>query len=333
MKKTAIFIALAALSSSCVSNQAQPVSSMKLDDGTETPCIALSNDSMTVKFLPELGGKIISIKDAAGTEYLDRGSKPYKPRLPEMTYNDTEFDGIDEVFPTMSECKMPAGEFKGMKLHPHGDLYRKKWNYSLQNGILTMETSGFDLPYTFKRTAKLDKTFLVLDYCVINNSTQPLPYIYTFHPILAASTGSKLELPAEMNVKVSYSMKGWMGKSGENRKLGDIKNEDGTTFIEKMFTSSSGRYWKFFTGKLSKGEVVLAHANSSKLVMTWPADKFPYLAVWTSEGNVGGQNHIAPEPSTSQEESLEKAYAAGEARSIPANGKEEWQIKIAIVKD
>ncbi|HCE46646.1 MAG TPA: hypothetical protein DET40_24120 [Lentisphaeria bacterium] len=327
----AIFFYSILLSAQAAPDRAS-ASSAKLADGKETPCVILSNESLTVKFLPEIGGKIISIKDSSGNEYLDRGTKAYSGRFTEMTYNDTEFDGIDEVFPTMTECKMPAGEFKGAKLHPHGDLYRKKWTHSLDNGTLSMETSGFELPYIFKRTAKLDKSSLVLDYTVTNNSKEPLPYIYTFHPIFSARTGSRLELPAEMNVKVSYSMKGWLGKGGESRKLGEIKNEDGTPFLEKMFTSSSGRYWKFFTEKLTKGEVILSHEGSSKLVMAWPADMFPYLAVWCSEGNVGGQNHIAPEPSVSMEESLEKAYAAGEARSIPAKGTEKWQIRISIMK-
>ncbi len=308
-----------------------PVDSVKLDDGKETPCVVLSNESLTVKILPEIGGKIISMKDSSGAEYLDRGSCEYKARSPGMTYKDTEFDGIDEIFPTMAECNMPAGEFKGAKLHPHGDLYRKKWTYSLDNGILSMETSGFDLPYVFKRTARLDKSSLVLDYTVTNNSEQPLPYIYTFHPIFKATTGSKLELPADMDVKVSFSMKGWLGKSGEIRKLGDIKNEDGTAFMEKMFKKNSGGYWKFFTEKLSKGELILSNGDSPRLLLSWPADMFPYLAVWCSEGNVGGQNHIAIEPSASSDESLEKAYAAGEARIIPPKGKHEWQIRISII--
>jgi len=249
-----------------------------------------------------------------------------------MTYKDTEFDGIDEIFPTMTECKMPAGEFKDARLHPHGDLYRKKWTYSMDNGILSMQTTGFKLPYVFKRTVHLDKSSLVLDYAVTNNSEQPLPYIYTFHPIFSASTGSKLELPADLNVKVSFSMKNWLGKSGELRKFGDIKNEDGTLFIENMFKKDSGRYWKFFTEKLNKGEVILRCGNSSRVVISWPAEMFPYLAVWCSEGNVGGQNHIAIEPSASSEESLEKAYACGEARLLPPKGKHEWQTRISIVK-
>ncbi len=326
-----LLLLLLVITLQCSAAPDESLSSIKLDNGNDTPCLTLSNDSIAVKFLPELGGKIISIKDSSGMEFLDRGKKQYSQRRPEMTYNDTEFDGIDEVFPTMTECKMPDGEFKGVKLHPHGDLYRKKWSYELKDGILSMETAGFDLPYTFRRTAKLDNATLVLDYCVTNNSSQPLPYIYTFHPILAARTGSKLELPPDMKVKVSYSMKGWLGKGGDIRKLGEIKNEDGTPFLEKMFTSSSGRYWKFFTEKMQKGELVLAHGNGSKLVMTWPADKFPYVAVWCSEGNVGGQNHIAPEISASSEESLEKAYAAGEARSIPPKGKDEWQTRITLI--
>ena len=54
--------------------------------------------------------------------------------------------------------------------------------------------------------------------------------------------------------------------------------------------------------------------------------------MWTSEGNVNGQNHIAPEPSTSQEESLEKAYKIKESRSIKPGSKDEWQIKLTITR-
>ena len=321
----------AILLSSLIPDKA-PVNSVKLDDGKETPCVVISNKSLTVRILPEIGGKIISIKDSSGTEYLDLGSGEYKARSPEMTYKDTEFDGIDEVFPTMTECNMPAGEFKGAKLHPHGDLYRKKWKYSLDNGIMSMETTGFELPYVFKRTAHLDKSSLVLDYTVTNNSKQPLPYIYIFHPVFSARTGSKLELPSDMNVKVSFSMKNWMGKAGEIRKLGDIKNEDGSLFVEKMFRKDSGGYWKFFTEKMNKGEAILSNGNSPRLLLSWSAEMFPYLAVWCSEGNVNGQNHIAIEPSASVEESLEKAYASGEARIIQPKGKHEWQIRISIIK-
>jgi galactose mutarotase-like enzyme len=195
-----------------------------------------------------------------------------------------------------------------------------------------MQTSGFELPYVFKRTAHLDKSSLVFDYTVINNSGQPLPYIYTFHPVFKATTGSKLELPSDMNVKVSFSMKNWMGKSGETRKLGEIRNEDGSLFIEKMFKKDSGGYWKFFTEKMNKGELIFSNGDSPKIVLSWPTDMFPYLAVWCSEGNVGGQNHFAIEPSTSSEESLEKAYTTGEARIIPPKGKHEWQIRISIIK-
>jgi len=317
---------------SCRTTTIQQFSYIELADNTKTPCITLSNPYLSVKILPELGGKIISIKSIEGKEFLDRG-KPYIKRSPNMTYKDTEFDGIDEIFPTMGECIMPDGEFKGIKLHPHGDLYRKKWNFSLYEDEIYMETTGFELPYLFSRSVKLDKNSIIMNYCITNKSSQDLPYIYTFHPILYAETGSKLELPPDTKIKVSYSKNAWLGKIGEIKTLSEIRNEDNTLFLEKMFTSNSGRYWKFFTEELNKGEVIISHPDNTKIIINWPAEKFPYLAVWTSEGNVNGQNHIAPEPSTSQEESLENAYKIKEHRSISPGSKDKWQIKITIIKN
>ncbi|HOK03627.1 MAG TPA: hypothetical protein P5105_00955 [Victivallales bacterium] len=332
IKTLILFIMISSFIVGCSSTTIREISYIELTDGAKTPCITLSNSYLSVKILPELGGKIISIKSIDGKEFLDRG-KPYKSRKSDMTYKDTEFDGIDEIFPTMEECVMPDGELKGLKLHPHGDLYRKKWQYFLYDDEkILMETTGFELPYLFSRSIKLDKNSIILDYCITNKSSQSLPYIYTFHPILRAETGSKVELPPEMKIKVAFSRNGWLGKMGEIRTLSEIRNEDNTLFFEKMFTSNSGRYWKFFTEKLNKGEVIISHPDNTKLIINWPAEKFPYLAVWTSEGNVNGQNHIAPEPSTSQEESLEKAYKIKESRSIKPGSKDEWQIKLTITR-
>lgn len=305
---------------------------MELDGGFRTPLVTLKNGLMSAKFLPELGGKIISLSDHGGREYLDRGAKPYVRRHPEMSFNDTEFDGVDEIFPSLGECVIPSGDFEGLKISRHGDLFKRAWKFSTGNGTVEMEAKGFDLPCVFSRRASLSGAKLLLEYSLSNESKKEIPYIYTFHPLFKAFKGSRLDLPPGTKVETCFSRGNWMGRPGNSSELGSIRREDGALFLEDMFRADSGGYWKFFTERMEKGEVSLLHPDKSGIRLEWPATQMPFLAVWCSEGNVNGQNHIAPEPSASSAESLDKAIARGEAKVLPPNGVHEWRIEISVIE-
>ena len=296
----------------------------------EKDALELKNESMTVRFLPKAGGKIISIKDSKGREYLSRSDRPYMQRKLGMKYGDTEFDGIDECFPSMGGCAYPAEPYKGKPTGDHGETSQLPWTHIKGDG-LTLQVKGVNFPYVFTRKATLDGKTLVLDYTVKNTGKAPLYHAYVFHPLFKGETGCFIELSPETEVKLLYSTKGFLGKMNTKAKIGDIKDKDGKSFHKNMFTKDIGRYYKFIVGKLPKGEAIYRFKEGNGIKLNWPADKMPYMAVWCSENGVKGLNHLAPEPAVSAFDTLAQAYKEGEAKKIPAGGTEKWQIKITLI--
>lgn len=299
----------------------------------EKEALILKNEHLTVKFLPVAGGKIISFKDSKGNEYLSRSAKPYVKRTFGMKYGDTEFDGIDECFPSMGGCKYPTEPYKGKETGDHGELCQQPWQVietSPDGKSATLQAKGVNFSYVFNRKATLEGKAMVLDYTVKNTGKAPLYHSYVFHPLFKGETGCFIEIDPGSVVKLLYSTKGFLGKMNTCAKFADLKDKDGKLFYKTMFTKDIGRYYKFIVGKLDKGEAVLKYADGTGIKLDWPADKMPFMAVWCSEDGVKGLNHLAPEPAVSAFDTLDQAFKAGEAKMIPAGGTEKWQIKISL---
>ena len=314
--------------------------------------IVLKNKKMTVIFLPELGGKIISIKDNNGNEFLSRSNRPYKKRKFGMKYGDTEFDGIDECFPSMGECAYPADPYKGVQIVDHGEICQLPWTVqapidsNLRKGDksktrghainalenVTLQAQGVNFPYIFTRKATLNGETLILDYRVTNNGKAPLYHSYVFHPLFKGETGCFIDLDPKTEVKLLYATKGFLGEVNSKVKLDTIKDKNGKPFLKNMFTKDLGRYYKFIIDNLKKGEAILRYKNGTGIKLSWCAEKMPYMAVWCSENGVKDLNHLAPEPAVSQFDTLQEAYKAGEAKMIPAGETEKWQIKLTLIK-
>jgi len=303
-------------------------SKIKLTNGTDTTCITHANSELSISVIPKLGGKIISIKDIDGFEFVSRSGKPYSLREYGGKFGDKEFDGIDEIFPTLSACKYPAAPWQEVELPPHGELFSQPWNIVSTNNVICMAVKGKALPYLFQRTITLKGSSVVLDYEVTNLSSNDIYYFYLFHPLLTGLTGTQLKLEDDQLVKISYNYKEFLGKMGTEANWGDLMIETNKVFKENMFKENSGKYWKIFA-TLPKSEVILEYPNKKSISLEWEAEAQPKFAVWTSEG-MSKLHHIAPEPTTSFEESLEDAYKNGNAKCIKANSKVKWQTTLTI---
>jgi hypothetical protein len=296
----------------------------------DTTMLVLSNRYLSVSFLPEIGGKIISIRDAGGREYVSRSTVPYVRRTFGMSYGETEFDGIDECFPSLGKCAYPAGPWEGTEIVDHGELCTSAWEHVPGDGVV-LEARGVRLPYVFRRQATLEGRSLVLRYSVRNLSDHPMPYIYLFHPLLAGDTGCGLEIPPQAQILIGPSKGGFLGQNGDVKSWSQLRDERGRPFEEFQFASDSGRYYKYYTDGSETGRTALRYADGSGLGMTWSSEQLPYLAVWCSEGGVQGLHHLAPEPSVSQWDRLDEAYRGGQAAVIPPSGVSQWWIRLELL--
>lgn len=319
-------IGLALLSSCGTGN----VSITQLDTvAGKTPLIILSNKTLNVKITPELGGKVIAIQDAKGFNYLSRSKRPYIKRHSKMTYKDTEFDGIDECFMTIAPCQYPDGERKGQKVPDHGPLPYKKWEMIEGQGVmLNVEMPEWSL--RLQRQILLVNNAVIFKYDLQNVGAEDIHFIYAFHPLFAATTGTKIHWPDATPIMTSYSTGNFLKKQGNVIRWDSIKTADGTLFKDQQFTNNSKRYYKYFATDKELRQVTLSHPDQKSLTLRWDRRFTPYAAVWCSEGNVDGLHHIGIEPTTAPYDSLSKAYNDKRSTRILAGETLSWAFSIRI---
>ena len=301
-----------------------------LADGSTSPRLTLRNDHLAIAVLPELGGKICSLTDAKGREQLSRSGKAYRARAAGMVYGDSEFDGIDECFPTVGGCAYPLAPWKDVAIPDHGELWNQAWQrLDSADGTLVLEARGALFPYRFRRAMAVDGETVTLDYTVVNEGDWPLSYLYAFHPLLDAATGDGFMWPDDQPVLVAYSWKQWLGDSRAT--TWSALTGGGEPFAPRQFVRDSGRYYKYIATPLTSGAADVRRTDGTTLALRWDPAALPHLAVWCSEsGGIPGLNHLAPEPTTAPFDTLDQAHAAGQARIIPPHGSASWRIALTL---
>src|SRR5271168_3795782 len=86
----------------------------------------LANETVEVATVPELGAKIISLRNLkTGREWLwhpPGGLRLFRNRLGD-DFSQSPLVGVDECLPTIAPCL-----WQGRKLPDHGELWRASWS-------------------------------------------------------------------------------------------------------------------------------------------------------------------------------------------------------------
>ncbi len=302
-----------------------------LSNGNKVDRFTLANDHISVALIPELGGKITSIKSRHGREYLSRSEKPYAMRRYGTAYSQTEFDGIDECFPSLAKSSYPTAPWSDRPIPDHGEICQLPWKLIKKSkDAITLEVHGKAFPYTFNRTMTIDGRQIILSYKVHNRSANPFYFYYAFHPLFAGEDGCRLEIPDDCKITLDLSAKNYLGEKGTTATWGSYLDKEGKLLKDNQFDSKSNNYYKYYTQKLKTGYVRLNYTDGFGLTMRWPSHLFPYLAVWCSQGAVGGLQHIAPEPTTSLHDALADAHKQKQTLLINGNSSISWEILLTV---
>src|ERR1700752_4415428 len=93
----------------------------------EFELLRLENHLVQVDILPELGGKLWNLADAAGKQWL--WHNPHVPlQRAELgsSYDDNWAGGWEELFPNDA-----AGDFRGSLLPDHGEWWSQPWTWEV----------------------------------------------------------------------------------------------------------------------------------------------------------------------------------------------------------
>ncbi|MEW6516517.1 MAG: hypothetical protein AB1439_06415 [candidate division FCPU426 bacterium] len=254
------------------------------------------------------GGKIRALRSRrSGRNFLFHDPRR-NPRGEK--YLEHDISGWDECFPTVGASAAPQAL-------DHGVLWRTPWHgQRFERQLVTKVVKPNGMPVMLTRIiTPMESNRLLFDYTFLNLSREPLPFIYSSHPILAVDPDSRIRL-SHIRQLLVLGQNGRL-KSGRRQPWPVATETDGTTVrLDTHFTPDRQLAGKWFA-KTPGPALVTFPRTGEALRWTWDAEKLPYLGIWLSLGIPLDERHPDPEqwicaalePCTSKRDLLEPEHS------------------------
>jgi hypothetical protein len=270
----------------------------------------LQSDKVALAVVPELGAKIISLKDLrTQREWLWHPGDNLELFInrPGAAFSNSPLVGIDECLPTISTCT-----WQGREMPDHGEVWNCSWEVdhdAWQQGVLKTSVKLKSLPLIFERTIQLQGYEVRIDYKLSNVKGSKQKFLWAFHPLLRLVAGDELELPPS------------------TRKL-----LNGETWVDAVTSViPPGNCAKAFAHPVTEAwAAVKNETTGDRLEFVWDSQQNNSLGLWITRGGWHGHHHFAIEPTNADHDCL--ATAAGHKRCgrIPGHGSVNWQVLLRV---
>jgi len=313
----------------------------------EWPSITLVNDALQLLVIPELGGKIVSLKSRrTGREWL--WSNPHiphaKPSHDALNFGMYDSGGWDEIFPTIDPCSVPDTAWGERQLTDHGELWYQPWQVDAaritenRSAELKLVVDDMDLPFRFGRTLTLNgnRGSLRVHYEVLNRSELPLPFIWAAHPLFAIEPGDAIILPPSTIVSSTGNV--GLSLAGDSLPFAwpQLKLATGEVIdVNRIPDHSAGFAIKLFAENVTPPTVEIAdHTRLERLQISF-SSPISHCGLWLNYGAWSGAStknyfNIGVEPTTSPCDSLEMACGKKLAVAIQPYSEKRWQLNLSI---
>ncbi|HEX3798567.1 MAG TPA: hypothetical protein VH413_07695 [Verrucomicrobiae bacterium] len=266
----------------------------------------LGNQRLEIAVAPELGAKIISLKDLeTGREWM--WHPPGAMKLFRNSLGDdfaaSTLVGADECLPTIAPC-----HWRGRDLPDHGEVWNAEWRVdqaAWESGILRTSVKLPVSPFEFERSIELRDNEVRFSYRLKNCGSVEEPFLWAIHPLLKLRAGDRMVLP------------------DSTRRL--FNGEVWTTAEESAVPI--GGHAKIFARPLSEGVAAVVSADGAdRLEFEWDAAENNTLGVWLTRGGWHGHHHFALEPTNGDDDALCVAAARQHCGVVAAQGTASWQL-------
>ncbi|HWW01188.1 MAG TPA: hypothetical protein VNZ64_15945 [Candidatus Acidoferrum sp.] len=281
---------------------------IRLEQGFEV--YVLGNERLRVAVVPELGAKVISLKNLrTGREWMWHpagGLKLFRNCLGD-DFSESPLVGVDECLPTIAACA-----WQGCKLTDHGEVWSEPWSVdheAWQSGVLKTSTRLKISPFGFERTIELEENEIQLSYRLTNRSAAEQSFLWAMHPLLRLRAGDALVLPASTRALL-----------------------DGECWIDALdSTVPKGGCSKLFAESLSEGFAGIHNRETGeRLDFEWSPAENNSVGLWLSCGGWHGHEHFAIEPTNAGADSLDLAARRNQCGVLAACGTATWQIRLRV---
>lgn len=275
--------------------------------------ITLLNDQISLEMSEDFGGKLVSIKDDTGFEFLFQSPvETYRTPKQGEAFADYDPSGLDECFPTIDEC-----QFADIHYPDHGDIWPVAWVHKKKDGILRSKVHSQSTGLLFRRQIQLVENTIHLEYSVENPSDSEKYYLRAQHGLL--------DLKEDMQLLLPYP---------QSSALNVIDGEDYPFDITALSKYPEGDCYKFYNRfPLEGGSCeVLYPLHNRSLRFKFDPEKLPYLGVWITTGGFHGHRNLAIEPSNGFYDAVDRAVENG-LKPIEVGQIHSWTIQIEVRKE
>jgi hypothetical protein len=261
---------------------------------------------------PTRGGKIVSLVDRNGKEWLAQPSRrSAQPVRGDATFTQSDPAGWDECAPSIDACSVG-----GRAIPDHGDLWTAAWKvHRAGDRTLDMWVDGRSLDYRFGRRITATKTGLRFEY-EATALKGPTPFLWAAHPQFVSPTGSSVELPPAVRTVIDVLAPGSPTMAWSD----DIASTD------SLAVGDSRKVYVDPATQVSSA--ILCHPDGARLNLSWTGCAF--LGLWFDHCAYSREPVIAIEPSLGFRDSLAWAVEYGIAPMLEPGRPLQWSLEVAI---
>jgi len=273
----------------------------------------LNNRQVEIAVVPELGSRIISLKDLrTAREWLwhPPGERKLFRNRPGDDFGGSPLVGMDECFPTIAPCA-----WQGRNLPDHGEVWALAWavdNEAWQDGLLRTSAELTISPFDLERTIELQENEVHLNYRLKNRGATPELYLWSMHPLLRLQPGDQLELPASTRALL-----------------------DGAAWIDALDSGNpKGDCEKVFACPVTEGlGGIINSKTADRLIFEWDPTQNDTLGLWLTRGGWNGLHHFALEPANGSSDALSTAAQSKSCGTLAGHESIAWHVCLRVGRD
>lgn len=295
--------------------------------------IVLETSRLRAEFLPDPGGKLVSLLNkATGFEFLvQRNNELYRNQPFGGLFVEGECSGFDDMFPTIDECLYENYPWKGVKMVDHGEVWSMPWDHKIEKGALYMTIKGIHFPYILEKNIYFNsENSLRFEYTLTNTSAFDFEFLWAAHIMINIKEGTQVIVPDDCREAVTVLTNG-NGKFGDINNWPYFKDPNGNSYRGDISRPEAVKGFEkyYFNNRLENGWCELKYPdNKNKLKVSFPVDKVPYLGILMNENGWDELYNIIIEPCTICYDRPDVAKKYGQVSKVEAFGKYNWYIDL-----
>lgn len=292
--------------------------------------VLLENEVLQVVVLPELGGKTASIYHKSNSFELVSQNKKDSYNIPPPNAEFTNYDasGFDDAFPTI-EAAMLEWNGLNLKYPDHGEIWREKFIYRIQDDVLHLNFTSDNFPYHYHKRIMLDGESVIYKYKITNTEEEAFPCLWAFHGLVRYEEDMQLYYPNGVKEFINVLESPELGRIG---KIYDNLNDE-YDFNNVPNINSNTMIKYYVNGKVEHGCCGYIYPSQGMHCnILYDSTKLPYLGMWITAGGFRGDYNCAFEPTNGYYDNILIAKENYSLFMLRKNEPLEFSLKIRLIQ-